>query len=105
MSQSFPFPVTLLVLLFFIAVAVVPRLPLIARIVITLGAGLGIYFGMREATFALWKGAKISELFGGDAGMGEFNKFALGFIATVLGLIVTLIAAVVRKLLSKGKEE
>lgn len=101
--MELPFPVTLLVLLAFIVVGFIPKIPLLGRIGIQIVAGLAIYFGMKEAMFALPMPDTLpmSELYGGDGGMGEFNKYALGVIAPVLGIIFSLIAAVIFKLMSK----
>ena len=106
--MTFPYPVTLGVLLIYILIAIVPpRLPLVARLGIQIGLGLGIYFGFKEAEFMLPNGDNLpmSSLFGGDGGMGSFNKYALGVLGTVIGLLVSVIVAVVRKLTGgKGEE-
>jgi len=106
--MEFPFPVTLGVLAVFLLVAVVPpRLPLIARLVIQIIVGAGIYFGLGEKEFALPMADSLpmSTLYGGDGGGGQFNKFALGFLATLLGVAFSVVVAVIRKLFGKKTED
>lgn len=105
--MELPYPVTLMVLIAFVVVGFIPKIPLLGRIAIQVVAGLAIYFGMKEAMFGLPNPDRLpmSELYGGDGGMGEFNKYALGVIAPVLGIICSLIAAVIFKLLAKKDAE
>lgn len=106
--MELPFPVTLGVLAVFLLVAVVPpRLPLIARLVIQIIAGAGIYFGMGETEFVLPMADSLpmSSLYGGDGGGGQFNKLAMGFVAPLLGIILSLVVATLRKLLGKKAED
>jgi hypothetical protein len=105
--MTFGVPVTLGVLLLFVLVAIVPpRLPLIVRLLIQIVAGLGIYFGLRDAEFTLPMADSLpmSSLFGGDGGMGEFNKYAMGVVAPVLGILFSLIVAGIRKVTRKSEE-
>lgn len=104
--MSFGYPITLLALLLFCIPAVLPKIPVPVKIAIQAVMGLGVYFGLKDAMFALPMGDSLpmSELFGGDGGMGSFNKYALGVIGPVLGIIVTVIAAVIGKLLFKKEE-
>lgn len=102
--MEFPVPVTLGVLAVFLLVAIVPpRLPLIARLVIQIVAGAGIYFGLSEAEFVLPMADSLpmSTLFGGDAGGGQFNKFAMGFVAPLLGIVLSVVVAAIRKIIGK----
>jgi hypothetical protein len=106
--MEIPFPVTLGVLAVFLLVAIVPpRLPLVARLAIQVIAGAGIYFGLSEAEFVLPMADSLpmSSLFGGDGGGGQFNKFAMGFVAPLLGVVFSVVVAILRKLFGKKAED
>ena len=107
-DATFPYPVTLLVVAIFLLIAVIPpRLPLIVRLILQVAGGLFLYFMLSEAEFMMpmADSMKMSSLFGGDVGTGEFNKYALGVLGPVLGIALSLVVAGVRKLLRKGDEE
>lgn len=87
---------TFLVLGVYFGIAVVPKLPWYVKVILQLVLGVVIYFGFPEAMFDLPAGDKlpISSLFGGSpewAGEG-FNKYSMGFLGTVLGLVATAVA-------------
>lgn len=96
-------PVTLGILAVFIVIAFIPKIPLIGRILIQLILGVIIYKTKSEAMFALPypDSLPISELFGGDMGTGDFNKYALGVLGPVIGIVFSLIAAVIFKLMAR----
>ena len=95
--------VTVLVLLAFIVVGLIPKVPAVAKVVIQVCAGIGIYFGLSDAMFALPYGddLPISDLFGGSAGQPGFNKMSMGVVCTGLGLVFTAIATGIGALLAK----
>ena len=104
MGSEFPYPVTIAVFTLFLLIALVPpRLPLWARLLIQVVLGLGIYFGFKEKEFMMPMADSLpmSSLYGGDGGMGAFNKLALGFLAPVLGVVFSLVVGAVRALISR----
>jgi hypothetical protein len=104
-----PFAIILVLLIVVLVSIVPPRLPLAARIGIHVVIGLVIYFGMGKVQFALPNGDNLplSGLYGGRGFpfMPAFNKLALGFIAPVLGIVLSLIVAGIRKVVSKGDSD
>jgi len=106
--MSFPPSVTVIVLIVFLLVALVPpRLPLAARIGIQVLGGLVLYFGFSEAMFGLPNGDNLplSDLYGGRGGAENppFNKLALGVVGPVLGVLLSFVVAGIRKILNKGQ--
>lgn len=95
--------VTVLVLLAFIVVGLVPKVPAVAKILVQVCAGVGIYMGLSDAMFSLPYGddLPISDLFGGSAGQPGFNKMSMGVVATGLGLVFTVIGTGIGALLAK----
>lgn len=105
--MTYSVPITLLVVGIFALIAVLPRIPLFAKIAVQGLLGILIYKFKSDATFLLpmANSLPMSELFGGDAGMGSFNKYALGVLGPVLGIILSLIFAIISKVLSKKDSE
>lgn len=102
------YPVTLGVVFVFLLLAVVPpRLPLVVRLGLQVGLGLVIYFGLHSAEFALPNGDELpmSSLFGGHGGVGGFNKYSMGFVCTILGVVASLAMALIGKLAGGKKED
>jgi hypothetical protein len=98
--------VTILVLLAFIIVGLVPKLPAFAKVLIQVCAGVGIYFGLSDAMFGLpySDNLPISDLFGGSGGQEGFNKLSMGVVCTGVGLLFTLLGTGIAALLRKKAE-
>ena len=94
---------TILTLLFFPILGLIPVIPALARVVVLIVVGLGIYFGLDAAFFNLPNGDNmaISALFGGTGGTGGFNKLAMGFVGPVLGLLAVIVSVVLAKVFGK----
>lgn len=99
-------PITVVVLLAFLLVGLLPKVPAVAKVALQVLIGLGIYFGMSEAMFALPYGDNlpISDLFGGSGGQPGFNKLSMGFLCTVLGLVFTGIGTLINFILFKKED-
>ena len=98
----------IVVLIVVLLVSIVPpRLPLLARIALHIVIGLILYFGMGSWQFSLPNGDNLpmSGLYGGRGYpfMPAFNKLSLGFLCPLLGIVLSLIVAGIRKLMSKGE--
>lgn len=97
---------TFLALGAYFIVAFLPKVPWYAKVLIQVVIGAVIYFGFSETMFDLPAGDSlpISSLFGGSSEWsgGGFNKYAMGVLGTVLGLIMTLVATVLYGLLGIG---
>ena len=98
---------TIIALGAFFAIAFVPKVPWFAKIFLQIALGCIIYFVFSETMFDLPMGDSlpISSLFGGDGGMGDFNKLSMGVVGTVLGLVGTLIATGLYKMLGIGSTD
>ncbi len=96
---------TFSVLGLFFVIAFLPKVPWYIKVVVQVVIGAIIYFGFPEAMFDLPMGDQlpISSLFGGNPEWNEtsFNKYAMGFLATVLGLLGTALATVVTAVFGK----
>jgi hypothetical protein len=94
--------VTFSVLAVMIIIGLLPKVPIWAKLIIQVGVGLGIYFGMSESMFNIAQDAKISTLFGGQGGIPggpAFNPLSMGFISGILGVISSVIGFVLWKLI------
>ena len=104
-----PLKVTILCLIVMIGIAFLPpKLPTVLRnIMIQLAFGGFIYFTFFDAQFNLPAGLPMSGLFGGyimvDPSISLFNKLAFGFIATLLGIVFSLIVGLIRFLINRKK--
>lgn len=97
---------TFLVLGAYFFIAFMPKVPWYVKVLLQVIIGAVIYYGFPETMFDLPAGDKlpISSLFGGSpewTGEG-FNKYAMGIIGTVLGLVMTVIATVLYAFLGVG---
>ncbi len=87
-----------------------PKIPTVLRnILLQVAFGTFIYFAMGEATFNLPNGDKLpmSGLAGGymmvDPSISLFNKLSLGFLGTVLGVVLSILVGLVRFLINRKK--
>lgn len=106
---------TLGTLAVFIIVAVLPKVPWWAKILIQVAIGMLIYFTMPEGEFPLPSPDTNpigASLYGGNVykvwGMEDAPKVAylsMGVIATVLGILATLTATAVQAILGKKKTD
>ena len=87
---------TFLVLGLFFVVALLPKVPWYVKIVVQLIIGAVVYFVFSDTMFDLPMGDSFpsSSIFGGApseemGGDGSFNKYALGVLGTVLGIVGT----------------
>lgn len=85
--------VTVGVLLLAVVIGLVPQIPLPVKLVIQLAIAAVIYFVFSEATFPLpvSEDALLTELFGGNGGMGGFNKVSMGVLYAAVGILFSLI--------------
>ncbi len=85
--------VTVGVLLLAVIIGLIPQIPLPVKLVLQLVIAAIIYFGFSEATFPLpvSETATLTELFGGDGGMGGFNKASMGVLYAAVGFLFSLI--------------
>lgn len=91
----------------FLIVAVIPKLPWWAKLLIQVAIGLLIYFPLKAQEFPLPMADSLpmSSIFGGDAfDIGGFQKYSMGFLATVLGVVMTLVVTAIQALVGKKKE-
>lgn len=99
---------TFLVLGIYFVVAFLPKVPWYAKIVLQLILGAVLYFAFADTMFDLPMGDSlpISSVFGGSPsfGDGQFNKYAMGVLGTVLGLLMTVVATVIYALLGKKSD-
>jgi len=100
--QQFSPTITVGVLVLYVVIGLIWKIPLIARLVLQIGLGATIYFVFGQALFALPNGDNLpmSDLYGGADGPG-FNKYALGFLGTVVGILFSLIGTGIGKLVGK----
>ena len=104
-----PVNVTIFTLLVMIGIAFLPpKLPTVLRnIMIQVAFGGFIYFTLFGAQFNLPAGLPMSGLFGGyimvDPSISLFNKLSLGFIATMLGVVFSILVGIVRFVLNRKK--
>jgi len=104
-----PVNVTILCLIVMIGIAFLPpKLPTLLRnIMLQIAFGGFIYFTFADAQFNLPAGLPMSGLFGGyimiDPSISLFNKLAFGFIAPLLGIVVSVLVAIVRFLINRKK--
>lgn len=105
--MEYSVPITMMVLGTFVLIGILPKVPVWAKILLQLGLGGFIYKFKSDAMFLLPMASTLpmSELFGGDMGTGSFNKYALGVLGPVIGILISVIFAVVAKLLSKKESE
>ena len=89
----------------YIVIGLVWKIPLPARIGIQVVMGVILYTALGAHTFELPNSDNLpmSELYGG-APSGGFNKFALGFLGTVIGILASIAGAVLGKLLGKKED-
>ena len=106
-GESGTMTTTIIALGVFFVIAFLPKVPWFAKIFLQLALGGIIYFVFSETMFDLPMGDSlpISSLFGGDGGMGEFNKLSMGVVGTVLGMLGTLVATILYKLLGKNSAD
>ena len=104
-----PVNITILTLLVMIGIAFLPpKLPTVLRnIMLQLAFGGFIYFTFATSQFNLPAGLPMSGLFGGyimiDPSISLFNKLSMGFIATLLGVIFSILVGIVRFIISRKK--
>ncbi|MBX3169897.1 MAG: hypothetical protein KF760_21010 [Candidatus Eremiobacteraeota bacterium] len=102
-----PVNVTILSLLVMIGIAFLPpKLPTVLRnIMIQMAFGGFIYFALFGAQFNLPAGLPMSGLFGGyiDPSLPLFNKLSFGFIAPLLGIVVSILVGIVRFIINRKK--
>jgi len=102
---------TIIALGLYFAIAFVPKVPWYVKVVLQLVLGGVIYFAFTETMFDLPMGDSlpISSIFGGSPQWGDdpapFNKYAMGVVGTVLGLIATGFATLIYSIFGKKKEE
>lgn len=104
--MDIPVGVTVALLILFILIGLVPKIPEWVRFVVVLVGGVIVYVGFSEAMFAMPTGedSAISILFGGKGYEEGFNFLSMGVVCTVIGLLFTTVGAVLRKLLGKKEE-
>ena len=97
--------VTFSVLAVMVIIGLLPnKVPIWAKLILQVGVGLAIYFGMSESTFNIAEDAKISTLFGGQGGIPgtpAFNPLSMGFVSGALGLISSVIGFGIWKLVGR----
>lgn len=99
-------------LLAFLLPAVLPKIPWWAKLVIQIGLGLLVYNVFVEAEFPLPMAdtLPISSFFGGNVAKAwgdpeaKFAFLSMGFLGTVLGVLLTLVVTAIGALLGKKKE-
>ena len=99
--------ITIGVLIAMIVIGLVPRVPFIAKVALQLIIGAVIYHKFSDAMFNLPNGdnMKISSLMGGNGGLPEFNKLSMGVVSTAIGVIFSVIGAIVAKVLGGKKDD
>ena len=88
-------PYTISVLVLFIVIGLLPKIPLWAKILIQLIVGAAIYFLGKNYLFGLpyADDLPMSDLYGGPDEDGRFNKYSLGILGTVVGVVFSLIGS------------
>ncbi len=102
---------TVVCVLVMIAIAFLPpKIPTVLRnIFLQMAFGFFIYFAMGEATFNLPNADKLpmSGLAGGymmaDPALPIFNKLSLGFLGTLLGIVISILVGIVRFVINRKK--
>ncbi|MBN9419387.1 MAG: hypothetical protein J0I12_28290 [Candidatus Eremiobacteraeota bacterium] len=108
---TLPVSFTLLCLFVMIGFAFLPpKIPTVLRnIFLQVAFGFVIYFAMGEANFTLPNGLPMSGLAGGymmaDPAIPVFNKYALGLLAPVLGIVFSILVGIVRFVLARKKTQ
>lgn len=97
--------VTFSVLAVMVIIGLLPnKVPIWLKLIVQIGVGLGIYFGMSASTFNIAEDAKISMLFGGQGGIPDtpaFNPLSMGFVSGVLGVVSSVIGFGIWKLVGR----
>lgn len=99
---------TIIALGIYFVVAFAPKVPWYVKVVLQLIVGAVIYFAFADTMFDLPAGdtSPISSVFGGAPdGMDGFNKYAMGVLGTVLGLLGTLVATILYAVIGKKSED
>lgn len=104
-------PVNLTFLCFLVMIGIAflpPKIPTLLRnIMIQVAFGVFIYFALFGAQFNLPAGLPMSGLFGGyimaDPSVPLFNKYAMGFLGTVVGIVFSILVAIVRFVIARKK--
>lgn len=99
-------------LLAFLLPAVLPKVPWWAKLLIQIGLGLLVYnvFVESEFPFPMADTLPISSLFGGNVAKAwgdpeaKFAFLSMGFLGTVLGVLLTLVTTALGALFGKKKE-
>ena len=104
--MSISVPVTIAVLIGMIVLGLHPKIPVWAKILVQVILAVGIYVGLSDAMFALPYGDSlpISDMFGGSGGQPGFNKMSMGVVSGVLGILASLLAFAIGKVLA-GRSE
>jgi hypothetical protein len=99
---------TFVVLGLYFIIAFLPKVPWYAKLVLQIILGAVIYMGFPEAEFVLPMGDSLpfSSLLGGNPEwMGlPFNKYAMGVLGTVLGILGTVFATILYAIFGKKSE-
>lgn len=99
--------ITIVTLAVFVLIGFLPKVPAWAKLLIQVAIGLIIYFPLKAQEFPLPMADSLpmSSIFGGDAfDIGGFQRYSMGFIGTVLGVLSTAIGTVIGLIVSKKKE-
>lgn len=108
---TLPANFTVFVLIMMIGIAFLPpKIPTLLRnILLQFSFAFFLYFAMGDVTFDLPNGDKLpmSGLAGGYMMVGEgiplFNKYALGFLGLVIGVVFSVLVGIVRFIISRKK--
>ena len=89
-----------------LVIGLIPQIPLPVKLVLQLGIAAVIYFAFSSTFFPLpvSEDAKITELMGGDGGLGQFNLVSMGVVYAILGVIFSILGyPIQRKMKAKAE--